>query len=38
MNYGFSDYMWLIVYAWIVAFVLHQAIGGILRLMTKNKK
>ena len=33
MTYGFADFVWLILFAWLIVFVLHQTIGGLLGLI-----
>lgn len=36
MTYGIADFMWLLIIGWIIIFVIHQTIGGLLGLFYRR--
>jgi hypothetical protein len=37
MTYGASNFIWLLIFGWLLTFLLHQAIGGLLGLFFRGQ-
>jgi hypothetical protein len=38
MTYGFNDFIWLLGISWLIVYLIHQVIGGLLALIPGIKQ